>query len=114
MTIGVPIAAIISHYLFKLKREEVIRTAIEKGEEIPHELLAVITQEVDRPPKKKPSREYNIRQGIILAAVGVGLFMPLYFVGGFEATTWCLLPFVIGVALLLYSYLIPSSSQNGV
>lgn len=111
MTLGVPIVAIISHYLLKMKQAEVIRTAINKGEEIPHGLLTIITQETKRSPKEKTPQEY-ISRGIIIAAVGVGLFVPLYFVGGFRATTWCLLPLVIGGAFLLYSYLIPSYNQK--
>jgi len=111
MTIGVPIAVIISHYLLRMKQAEIIRIAIEKGEEIPPELLAII-QGTSRKPKEMKPREYNIRHGIILAAVGVGLFVPLYFVGGFGATAWCLLPLVIGGAFLSYAYLIPSPRQQ--
>jgi len=85
MGVGIPIAVIINLYLLKMKRAEIIRTAIEKGEEIPPELLALMENEKSDEARKHEKemalieqglyepyqRRRSLRSGIIVSSLGV-------------------------------------------
>lgn len=57
---------------FREKREiqETVRHAIDKGQQLPADLIDAMTREVQ---SKLPSRTRDMRRGIIWLAVGVGL-----------------------------------------
>lgn len=83
--IGIPLAVIICHYLLKMKRTEVIRAAIEKGEEIPNEVLAWVENEKSEEARKhekemaliekglyEPYQHHrSLKSGIIVSSLGV-------------------------------------------
>jgi peptidoglycan/LPS O-acetylase OafA/YrhL len=104
MTMGIPIVAIIFYFLHRMQRTRAIRTALERGGELPPELLAALVGEAEGESKKKYSREYNIRTGMLAMAAGIGIAIPLYFVTGTGTAAWGLLPFLVGVALLIYGF----------
>ena len=57
---------------FRERREtqETVRRAIDKGQDLPPEVLEALTKDVQ---KNLPSRTRDIRRGIIWLAVGVGI-----------------------------------------
>ncbi len=59
-------------FFFKFKRDREIqntlRTALEKGHEVPAELLEQINE-----PKTQPKKDQDLRRGIVLVAVGLGI-----------------------------------------
>jgi len=54
----------------KREIQETVRHAIDKGQELPPELINALTQDV---ASKLPSRTRDLRRGVIWLAVGVGL-----------------------------------------
>ena len=104
MTMGIPIVAIVFYFLHRMQRTRAIRTALERGGELPPELLAALVGEAEGESKRKYGREYNIRTGMLAIAAGVGIAVPLYFVTGMGIAAWGLLPFLIGIALLVYGF----------
>ena len=104
MTMGIPIVAIVFYFLHRMKRTQAIRAALEKGESLPPELLAALVGEAEGESKRKYSREYNIRTGMLAIAAGIGIAIPLYFTTGTGIAAWGLLPFLIGIALLIYGF----------
>lgn len=57
---------------FRERREtqETVRRAIEKGQDLPPEVLEALTKDVK---KNEPSRTRDIRRGVIWLAVGIGI-----------------------------------------
>ncbi|CAN5158935.1 DUF6249 domain-containing protein [soil metagenome] len=92
--------------------QETVRTAIEKGQPLPPELIEALTKEVKGP--KVSSALRDVRIGVILLSVGVGLAM----LGGAlrlitdEAFYWLLgsaaIPAAIGVAFIILSFFNPN------
>jgi hypothetical protein len=102
MTMGIPIAAIVLYFLHRIKRTQTIKAALERGGELPPELLAALVGEAEGESKKNYSREYNIRSGMLAIAAGIGIAIPLYFITGVGIALWGLLPFLIGIAMVIY------------
>jgi hypothetical protein len=84
-------------------RQELIAKFIDKGDEIPSFLL---------PQPPSPRRE--LRRGVLLAGVGVGLGAALYIVSGdWRVAAWSLIPLCLAAASLLNATLFsePGSRQ---
>ena len=69
---------------FKFKKDRdiqnTLRTALEKGHEVPTELLEQISD-----PKVQPKKDQDLRRGIVLSAVGLGIGTFGYLVGEEDA-----------------------------
>lgn len=69
---------------FKFKKDRdiqnTLRTALEKGHEVPTELLEQISD-----PKVQPKKDQDLRRGIVLSAVGLGIGTFGYLVGEDDA-----------------------------
>lgn len=93
------IVALTTYYSFRKRREvqETIRLAIEKGQELPTEFLETISS-----PKERPRKDQDLRRGIVLIAVGVGIAAFGFLVGEDDAMRPLLgigsIPFLIGLA----------------
>ena len=91
---------LITYYRFRRRREvqETIRVAIEKGQELPTEFLETISS-----PKKRPKKDHDLRRGVVLIAVGLGIGIFGVLVGDDHAVRPLIgigsIPFVIGLAL---------------
>lgn len=92
--------ALITYYRFRRRREvqETIRVAIEKGQELPTEFLETISS-----PKDRPKKDQDLRRGIVLIAVGVGIGAFGILIGEEDAVRPLMgigsIPFLIGLAL---------------
>jgi hypothetical protein len=102
MTMGIPIIAIVLYFLHRMQRTRAIRAALEREGELPPELLAALIGEAEGESKKNYSREYNIRSGMLAIAAGIGIAIPLYFITGLGIALWGLLPFLVGIAMVIY------------
>lgn len=78
-------------------RHETIRLALEKGQSIPENLLR--DDEHGRRNRTRPRNDR--RTGLILIAVGVGVFLFFHYAGGEEGQWLGAIPGLIGVALLI-------------
>ncbi len=69
---------------FRFKRDRdiqnTLRTALEKGHEVPAELLEQISD-----PKAPPKKDQDLRRGVVLVAVGLGIGAFGYLVGEDDA-----------------------------
>ncbi|MCY3605292.1 MAG: DUF6249 domain-containing protein [Gammaproteobacteria bacterium] len=74
----------VAWFYFKFKKDREIqntlRTALEKGHEVPAELLEQISD-----PKVQPKKDQDLRRGIVLVAVGLGIGAFGYLVGEDDA-----------------------------
>lgn len=74
----------IAWFYFKFKKDREIqntlRTALEKGHEVPSELLEQISD-----PKVQPKKDQDLRRGVVLVAVGLGIGTFGYLVGEEDA-----------------------------
>lgn len=92
--------ALITYFRFRRRREvqETIRVAIEKGQELPTEFLETISS-----PKDRPKKDQDLRRGIVLLAVGVGIGAFGILIGEEDAVRPLMgigsIPFLIGLAL---------------
>ncbi len=92
--------ALITYYRFRRRREvqETIRVAIEKGQELPTEFLETISS-----PKSRPKKDQDLRRGVVLIAVGLGIGAFGVLVGEDDAVGPLMgigsIPFLIGLAL---------------
>ena len=91
----------VSEYLKYRRRndlQETIRTAIEKGQELPAEVLETISR-----PKPPPRKDQDLRRGVMLIALGVGIGAFGYFIGDDDAMGPLMgigtIPLLIGLAL---------------
>jgi len=106
-------------YLKSRERREIqttVRHAIDKGQELPPELIDAMTREV---ASKLPSRTRDLRRGVIWLAVGIGIaaFSYLSNLGwndhdmeGAAAATMGLaaIPATIGLAFIVLSFFNPN------
>lgn len=91
--------------------QETVRRAIDKGQPLPPEVIDAMTKDV---AKNLPSRNRDIRRGVIWMAVGIGVgcFSLLSTLGdrdwGHEVGNGLLgvasIPFIIGLAFLVLSF----------
>jgi hypothetical protein len=91
------IVAVILYFGFSKTRmkHRTIRMLVEKGQPIPPELLA--------PPTPTVRQRSDLRRGVVLLMVGLGLMVFLGAVNDWEGGAWALgiIPFLIGAGYLL-------------
>ena len=94
------IIVLITYFRFRRRREvqETIRIAIEKGQELPTEFLETISS-----PKSRPKKDQDLRRGVVLTAVGLGIGAFGFLVGEDDAVGPLMgigsIPLLIGLAL---------------
>lgn len=119
LIVGIIFAALVAiavgpSYLQSRERretQETVRRAIDKGQPLPPEVIDAMTKDV---VKNLPSRNRDIRRGIIWVAVGIGIasFSMMSTFGvedwGREVNNGLLgvasIPFIIGLAFLVLSF----------
>ena len=76
-------------------RQRTIRMMVEKGQQVPAELLA--------PEVRRVRRRSDVRRGVVWTMVGLGLMIWLAAVNDWEGGAWSfgLIPFLIGVGYLI-------------
>lgn len=101
LVIGGTIAA--SEYFKYRKRQDLqvtIRAALEKGQELPAEVLETISN-----PKNKPKKDQDLRRGVVLITTGLGIGAFGYLVGEDDAMGPLMgigsIPLLIGLGLTL-------------
>jgi hypothetical protein len=91
------IVAVIMYFGFSKNRmmHKTIRMMVEKGQEVPAALLA--------PPPPAVRQRSDMRRGVILLTVGLGLMLFFAAVNDWEGGAWAIgvIPFVIGLGYLL-------------
>jgi hypothetical protein len=91
------IVALILYFSFSRQRalHRTVRMMVEKGQPVPEALLAA-------PPPAQRQRS-DLRRGVILTMIGVGLMVFLGAANDWEGGSWTLglIPFLIGVGYLL-------------
>jgi len=95
---GMPvlIVAVIMYFSFSRTRslQRTVRLMVEKGQPVPEALL--------NPPPAQRQRS-DMRRGVVLVMVGIGLMIFLGAVSDWESGAWSigLIPFLIGAGYLL-------------
>lgn len=98
-------------YREKKEMQQTVRTAIDKGQPLPPELVDAMTKDVQ---KRLPSRTKDIRHGIIWLAVGIGL-AAFSVVNEMDGDNWggpfdnnlmgiACIPITIGIAFIILSF----------
>jgi hypothetical protein len=77
----------------KFKRDLLARF-VDKGQEIPAALLP-----------RPPSRERELRRGVWLTSLGLGVGLALFLAGGPRVAAWCLILLLLGAASFLNAVL---------
>ncbi len=96
---GAPIliVAVIMYFGFSKNRmmHRTIQLMVEKGQPVPPALLA--------PPAPAQRQRSDMRRGVVLAMIGIGLMIFLAAVNGWEGGVWSIgiIPFLIGAGYLL-------------
>ena len=92
-----------SEYFKYRKRQDLqvtIRAALEKGQELPAEVLETISN-----PKNKPKKDQDLRRGVVLITTGLGIGAFGYLVGEDDAMGPLMgigsIPLLIGLGLTL-------------
>jgi len=91
------IVAVILYFGFSRSRmtHRTIRMMVEKGQPVPAELLA--------PPAPAQRQRSDMRRGVVLVMIGLGLILFLGAVNEWEGGAWAIgvIPFLIGLGYLL-------------
>lgn len=91
------IVGLILYFSFSRQRalHKTVRMMVEKGQPVPEALLA--------PPPPAQRQRSDLRRGVILTMIGVGLMVFLAGANDWEGGSWTLglIPFLIGVGYLL-------------
>ena len=91
------IVGLIMYFGFSRNRmmHKTIRMMVEKGQEVPAALLA--------PPPPAVRQRSDMRRGVVLVMVGIGLMLFFAAVNDWEGGAWAIgvIPFVIGLGYLL-------------
>jgi uncharacterized protein DUF6249 len=91
------IVGLIMYFGFSRNRmmHKTIRMMVEKGQEVPAALLA--------PPPPAVQKRSDMRRGVVLVMVGIGLMLFFAAVNDWEGGSWAIgvIPFVIGLGYLL-------------
>ena len=98
----------------KRDMQATLRHAMDKGQELPADVIEALTQDVSR---NLPSRTRDVRRGIIWLAVGIGLAaFGMISSGGFGGSDWdgnnfdtgmlgiSAIPITIGLAFIVLSF----------
>ena len=88
---------LIGHIRYTLQRHQTLRAMVEKGMEIPPQLLGQ--------GKRPPSPRRDLRRGILLICAGIGIGLFLIFADGEEGAGLGLIPILIGVGYLIVATL---------
>ena len=97
------IVAVIQYFRYQRNQalQATIRAAIEKGQELPMEALEAISQ----PKKPEPKKDQDLRRGVVLIAVGLGIGAFGYLIGDEDAFGPMMgigsIPLLIGLGLTL-------------
>jgi len=130
MSFGAPLAAIIFalYYGFKKRRllSEERTSAIEKGVSL-HSLpvsssrrllrysaiMLAIEKGMPVPPlpEEPPRSRIPLAWGLIFTGLGVGTFIALWVAVGIRVGVWGIIPFLIGIALLIFTKIL--TDQEG-
>jgi hypothetical protein len=91
------IVGLIMYFSFSRQRalQKTVRMMVEKGQPVPEALLA--------PPPPAQRQRSDLRRGVILTMIGVGLMVFLAAANDWEGGSWTLglIPFLIGAGYLL-------------
>lgn len=94
--VSVPVLIVIVVLVFAQKkrrqRAELVARFIESGQEVPRELL------VDHAEPADMGGEPNLRRGVLLMGIGLGLLIALGVLAGWQIGALGLIPFFIGLA----------------
>jgi len=96
---GAPVLIVMVIGIFALignrMRQRTIRMMVEKGQQVPAELLA--------PEVRRVRRRSDVRRGVVWTMVGLGLMIWLAAVNDWEGGAWSfgLIPFLIGLGYLI-------------
>jgi len=96
---GAPVLIVMVIGIFALignrMRQRTIRMMVEKGQQVPAELLA--------PEARRVRRRSDVRRGVVWTMVGLGLMVWLAAVNDWEGGAWSfgLIPFLIGLGYLI-------------
>ncbi len=91
-----------------------VRAAIDKGQELPPEMIEAMTKSVKLPP----TRLRDLRTGVIWLAVGIGIAGATYFGDflhgdhDFDGFGIACIPAVIGVAFIVLSFFNPNKENR--
>jgi len=102
----IAIFAIISRYRQSKLNHELKMKALEKGVEIPMEPASA------KPGEKGYNIMLNIRNGIILLAIGLGVGLGLYLTAGIENAAWSLILILLGVGFLIYGFILKLTQKG--
>ena len=101
----------------KREMQTTVRHAIDKGQDLPPELIDAMTRDV---ASKLPSRTRDLRRGVIWMAVGIGIaaFSVLTDMGWDNGNDWheigsgmlgiAAIPFTVGLAFIVLSFFNPN------
>lgn len=108
---------VIPAYLKSRERREMqatLRTAIEKGQSLPTEVIEAMTKSVKVPATSLS----DIRTGVIWVAVGLGLGVLGFMIGYHEAEAFhpilgfAAIPVIIGLAYIVLSFFNPNKGKQ--
>ncbi|GAA0624871.1 DUF6249 domain-containing protein [Brevundimonas kwangchunensis] len=97
----------------KREMQATLRHAMDKGQELPADVINALTQDVQR---NLPSRTRDIRRGVIWLAIGIGMAAFGYITGGSFGNDWdgnnfdtgmlglAAIPTTIGLAFIVLSF----------
>jgi len=112
------VAIVVLPFYFKSRErremQRTLRTAIEKGQPMPPEVIDAMTKTVKLPP----TRLRDLRTGVIWLAIGVGVAGATYFgdfIHGdhdFDGFGIACIPAVIGVAFIVLSFFNPNKEPR--
>ena len=85
----------VGHHRYTEQRHQTLRAMVEKGAQIPPELLA--------PPKQPPNPHRDLRRGILLVCAGLGLGLFFLIEDGWDEAALGLIPIFIGIGYLIVS-----------
>jgi len=105
---GISCAIIAMYFSARRHREEqeTIRIAMEKGVDLPKDLL--------KRNDECCSRSNPLRRGIFWTALGLSLFIALYANDGLEDAVWGLIPLAIGIGNIIYHKFSSNSTGDSV
>lgn len=92
------------------KLQETLRTAIEKGQSLPPEVVEALTS--DAAVKRPPSPERDLRKGVMLLCVAAAMVVLAYLIGLNEPDAFypivgaAAFPAFIGLALVAMSFIL--------